>query len=391
MKCLLILLLAVFTTVLPSHVAGQDDQYLEIRSVIEEADSLNKSGKAELAKAKYKEAQTALLNLRKANPKWRAEMVSYRLEYVTEKLAAFTPPAASGETADVQKPKATGAAKPASAGNMEIKVTKAGAEPRSILKYRSKAGDMQGAVMIMTSSVSMGQNPDALATIKMPGMKMEMAASTRSVSPAGDVDYEIVISEVGLVDEAAANPQMVAAMKTTFSALQKLEITCRIADSGYVKKVDAKIPAGADPTTKGAIEQMKEAVSTGGLIFPAEPVGAGAKWEVKRKVKSQGANAERTTTYELTALDGDLATVKVVQVQRAGKQKIPNPMMPQMKADLVKMANKSTATISVDLTKLFPLQLSSDEHTDTTMSMDAGGQKQTMIMNNDTELRMESK
>ena len=45
-----------------------DDQYLQIYSLIQQADDLNASGKAALAKAKYQEALTAVEELQRGLP-----------------------------------------------------------------------------------------------------------------------------------------------------------------------------------------------------------------------------------------------------------------------------------------------------------------------------------
>src|ERR1019366_4931821 len=75
---------------LPAQADVGDDQYLQIYGLIQQADELNSSGKAALAKAKYQEAQTALKSFKTDYPTWNVKLVSYRLNYVTQKLAALS-------------------------------------------------------------------------------------------------------------------------------------------------------------------------------------------------------------------------------------------------------------------------------------------------------------
>src|SRR3972149_5891846 len=85
------IVLALFALAGPLQAQSPDDQYVAVMSAIEQADSLREASQTDSARAKYQEAQTALLNLKKNNPTWNVKVVSYRLNYVTEKIAALTP------------------------------------------------------------------------------------------------------------------------------------------------------------------------------------------------------------------------------------------------------------------------------------------------------------
>ena len=58
---------------------GPDDDYLAISSMVDEANSLNDSGKTVEAHAKYIEAERALVDFQKNNPLWNPSTVKYRL------------------------------------------------------------------------------------------------------------------------------------------------------------------------------------------------------------------------------------------------------------------------------------------------------------------------
>ncbi|MGI8966281.1 MAG: hypothetical protein ACR2H1_09385, partial [Limisphaerales bacterium] len=69
------------------HAEGPDDQYLQIYSLIQQADTLNQNGQGSVAVQKYLEAQNALTKLQSIYPNWNEKVVKYRLSYVAEKLA----------------------------------------------------------------------------------------------------------------------------------------------------------------------------------------------------------------------------------------------------------------------------------------------------------------
>jgi hypothetical protein len=164
-----------------------------------------------------------------------------------------------------------------------------------------------------------------------------------------------------------------------------------MSDRGVNKSTDVKATADLNPQARQAMDQMKDTFSNTGIALPEEPIGVGAKWEVKQKIKSQGMTIDQTTQYELLSIDGDTLKAKATITQSAGNQTIQNPAMPQMKMDLVKLSSTGSGEMTTDLRQLVPVQATIDMHSDTTMAMDAGGQKNEMSMKMSINIRMESK
>ncbi|MEO7296981.1 MAG: tetratricopeptide repeat protein [Verrucomicrobiota bacterium] len=81
--CLLLLTTAII------HAEGPDQEYVRIYNLINQGDSLKESGNVRAARENYEEAQTGLKKLRTNSPKWNETLTQYRLDYVTEKLAAM--------------------------------------------------------------------------------------------------------------------------------------------------------------------------------------------------------------------------------------------------------------------------------------------------------------
>ncbi len=79
-------LLALLCGSAVSRADGPDDEYVRIYNLIQQADALAEDGRGELARQKYAEAQTELDRVQKAYPGWNAQVVQFRLNYVTEKL-----------------------------------------------------------------------------------------------------------------------------------------------------------------------------------------------------------------------------------------------------------------------------------------------------------------
>jgi len=80
--------------------AEPEDQYLGICNLIREADLLLPVSRAQEALPRYHEAQEALQKLQKAFPDWNAELVGYRLGYLTNRIANLSNLSAKAGTPD---------------------------------------------------------------------------------------------------------------------------------------------------------------------------------------------------------------------------------------------------------------------------------------------------
>ncbi len=125
--------------------------------------------------------------------------------------------------------------------------------------------------------------------------------------------------------------------------------------------------------------------------LPEEAVGPGAKWEAKMPIKSQGMTIDQMATYEIVSLEEDHITAKITIAQRAANQKMQNPAMPAVKLDLTKMVGNGGGDLTLDLTKLIPTQATLESHSELSMNMNNAGQKQTMNMKLDLNVRIEAK
>jgi len=74
--------------VLTARGQSSEDQYVRIYNLIQQADTLNSNGQFAQALPKYLEAQSALKRLQKVSPEWNPKVVTFRLNYIAEKIDA---------------------------------------------------------------------------------------------------------------------------------------------------------------------------------------------------------------------------------------------------------------------------------------------------------------
>ena len=386
-----LVLLALFASLLPSRADDKEDEYLRIYDIVQSADTLNNASKFRPALAKYREADIALLTFKRSHPEWNPASVSYRLNYLAVKIAEVSdkianPAAATGALqGQGQSNPATGSSVP------EVKLLEPGAEPRKVLRLHPKSGDKQALELSMNPTMEAKVGEMANPPMKMPGMKVVLELTVKDVSSEGDIGYQTVFTDAAAADGAGADPQMAQAINSALGNLKGLAGVGTVSSRGFDKGTQFKAPADANPAMGQAFEQLKEIFANLAIPLPQEAIGPGAKWEARSQVKSQGITLQQTATYQLASIDGERAAIKSTTTQHAANQKIQNPMMPGMRADLTKMDATGTGDVSLLLTQVLPSNGTIDFHSEVDMSMNIGPQRQPMSMKADVSVTLGSK
>jgi hypothetical protein len=376
-----------------------DDQYLKVLSAVDQAEALEKAGKLDDAKTKYLAIHKALLAIKKADPTWKPNMVSHRLTEVEAKLTPTSPVeqsfSASAESASpktTSTPKAgTAATKPVEKSEPDVlKLVDAGREPRRALRFQPKVGDKHKTLMTTKIGMEMSMGGNAMPKMAMPIMKLPMDISVDAVAADGDISFTTTMGELELEATGDEMPGMADAMKAALGGAKGMTTSSVKNSRGVVKSADLKLAADASPQLRQSMEQMKDSLSGMSSPFPEEPIGIGAKWEYRQVLKSQGMTIKQASTYELVALEGNRAEVKITILQSAANQKISSPAMPGMKVDLDKMEGTSTGKAVVDLTRLLPVSGEVNSEADIKAGMNLGGQKQSMDMKTTSKTKLES-
>lgn len=387
--CLLLILLGAV-----AQAAGPDETYLKIFGVMDQADLLNDRGQTNAALAKYREAQTALLNLKKEYPSWNSKVVTFRLNYLAGKISALSaPPAPVSPEASSVTTDTTALGKPPAPlpAGMSVRLLAAGAAPREVLRMRVTPGAKETGVIVVKSSMGIGTMGMPIELMKLPAIRMTVGVLPKSVGDDGDINYEVVIEDADVEAETDTAPGVAEAMKASLTGIKGLVIACTISDRGISKSAEARIPPGAGAEARTGIATMKDAFSKSDFVLPHEAIGAGARWEVRQKIKSGGMTIDQTTVHQLVSIQDEVLITRGSAVQQAANQKISNPMLPQSVADVIKMTGSLTNTTTIRLTKLLPPQETREEHTETVLAATTDGQRQTLTIKTVTSSSVESK
>jgi tetratricopeptide (TPR) repeat protein len=107
---------------------GPDDQYISIYSLMQQADALQAGGQPREALAGYTQALAELQKFKKTFPNWGPEIVTYRLNYLTEAVNGLTAQMRTNSTA---APSATTAPVPAATNAAPLATNAVSAAPVS--------------------------------------------------------------------------------------------------------------------------------------------------------------------------------------------------------------------------------------------------------------------
>ena len=401
-----LLVLALLLAICPLAQADLgDDQYLQIYTLIQQADELNSNGEAGLAKAKYREAQTALKSFKTDYPNWNVKLVASRLNYLAQKLGdplEKSRPAA-GVSAGSNAPEAQAGAKaPASTSTTQVKLLDAGAEPRKVLRLHPTPGDKQVLLLNLKATLDTKMENAQPPPVKRPPMSgtldIPVEVTVKGVTDKGDITYEVVFRDSIVIEESeGAAPLDAKTKKIASDAVKEMSATGIVSSHGFSKGFQFKrTPSTGSQTALPATFRLLMDLMWDAFVqltppLPEEAVGAGAKWEVKAPAQLQGIKVDQTPSYELVSVQGEHLKIKGISALRAANQDIDNPIMRGMKMDLAGATGKIASELSLDADKLMPSSGTMDIHSELKQRVKAGAQTQAITMKRDVNLRIEAK
>jgi tetratricopeptide (TPR) repeat protein len=256
-----LLSLACFLLVLSfSHVHAQDDQYIKIYSLIQEADASHGSKQYAVAMAKYKEALELLQQFQRRYPDWNSNIVKYRLSFlgaVISEIAAKHPdslaPNAGG--AVTNRPALDSAAAETQAREAEAKLTVLQNQIRQLQSDNSlleeKLKEALRAQPATADPRAVARAEQEIRSLQKENSLLKVNLADRPVPAATAVDPKAVeqlkkeLSDANRKSREAA--ERVAALASEKATLQK--------------KLDSMIPAAWNLTNIEATQKALEAAN----------------------------------------------------------------------------------------------------------------------------------
>ena len=271
-----------------------------------------------------------------------------------------------------------------------LKLVEAGAEPRTALRFAPAAGTAEVATMTMTMKMEMDLQGQKIP-VAMPPFVMKMGVDITEVAANGDFTYKMALKEatVGEDTTGAVNGAVLDQMRGLIGKMQGLGGDATVNARGAIIKSSFVVPPEAPQELKQVMDSLQQSMGQISVPFPEEAVGVGAKWEVTTEVAQGGMKIGMVSKFELKSIEGNVVTIAHEIVQTAGAQVIQGPGMPEgTKATLLNLNGGGRGEGVFKLDGVLPTSFATAMTIALSMEVEAAGQKQSMAMKTDLDLKL---
>ncbi len=223
--------------------------------------------------------------------------------------------------------------------------------------------------------------------LKFPGMKMVFQVEV--VEAVGDaVRYQFELIDTGLTDTGGADPTLVKMAGAGLKKAIGLRGSAVVDKLGHIRDGALEIPAGLDPNMRVMMESMKSSMEQLSSPLPAEPLGDGARWELKQTLAQAGVSLEQVTTYALsTTKKGERVLTGEIR-QRADRQDVELPGVE--KAELIELEATGKSELKLDLGRLAPREGTVEIESKSQLEITVDGQTRGLISRGSLKLEIAS-
>jgi Flp pilus assembly protein TadD len=344
-------IVALLLSLSGARAEGPDDHYIRVYNLIQEADKLKSDGRPSEALPKYLEAQSALQQFQKGYPEWNAKVISFRLDYVTAKIATVSPrvpaPVAPAPASPGAKPSAPASAAPAQPAQPAPPVD----WEAQLTTLKEQVRQMQADKAILEAKLkeSLAVQPAAVdprelarAEEKIKGLVKEndllkvslaqekakplAAPDTKALEEARQAltDANGKLAEQAKTDSAlAVEKEALQARLKTSSAAAEAAADLR-AENQLLKKQVADLKAAPPPTAKAdeATRQLAQAQAQIAALQSDKELLRLDKIALENRVKQLAAAPETPATSPKSVKTADAARIKQLERERDDLQKL---------------------------------------------------------------------
>lgn len=258
-----------------------------------------------------------------------------------------------------------------------VKLLQAGAEPRLPLRIKVAKGLVEDLVMTMKMDMSLEMNGNPLPPTPVPGQQMTMQTRVLGVAANGDIDQEFVFTRIDVPDQDGIPETQIEMMRSMLKPMVGLKGTATVSERGVTRKLELEKKEGMSPLVERMLDGMSGSFQTFSFPLPEEPVGAGARWEVKHELEMQGIRLKQTAVYELGPMTGSVRQLRVTIEQTADEQTVSPPGLPPgARVQLRSMASQGKGEILLDVARVLPRSARIDTESDANMTLRIGAQEQ---------------
>lgn len=279
-------------------------------------------------------------------------------------------------------------ARPEALPPVAVRMLEPGAEPRRALRYELTAGAHETLRTEMRMSVALSMNEAPSAPAVLPPAIVVADLEVREVSDGGDVTYAFRVRDTEVQEAEGVAPESRAQLETELSSMVGLAGDASFDQRGLLSRLDVEAPAGASPSVRGVIDNLRSTFRNMVTPLPAEPIGVGGRWQVTTKIPTPSATFDQVATFTVRSIEGDSVTADVTVEQTAPRQRIDDPSVPPGATVTLESARGSAeGSVTFSLRSLAPTA-QSRVRTETVTSISSEGRQARMRMDIALEVSM---
>jgi hypothetical protein len=226
-----------------------------------------------------------------------------------------------------------------------------GSAPHRQIRFHPAVGSTFTTTLDLSQSFTVQANYYRFAPSNTAPVSLHLTSTVNAVDPDGTVHSSFTLSAV-TTDTSGVPAGGVAAVKAAVAVLEGRtgKIDMRPTGSLLAAKVDS---AGLPAVAQSVAEQIDNALHQLIVVFPTEPVGEGATWQVAFTAPSGGLTTTVVLDVALNHLTTDRIDLTVKYHQTAPLGPIPLSDAPAgAVAELVGLTVSGTGTQLADLTRV---------------------------------------
>ncbi len=191
-----------------------------------------------------------------------------------------------------------------------ISLVKAGAEPRTQLRYQPRFGFDQNVTMKVKSKLETTMMGRKMPMPEVPGLLVQMVIKIDHINDKGEMNLTALVTHVKVdPDEVKTPQQVIDAYNKMAATLNGSRATLTLGARGLlVDGPDVTLAAGADPKLAESVTSQFRSLA---IPLPEEAVGKGASWNMTQVDANKGAKTKIITTFTLKEVQGEMLKLQV--------------------------------------------------------------------------------
>lgn len=197
-----------------------------------------------------------------------------------------------------------------------VLVLDAGQEPRAPLRYKISHGTTTTATMDFgIASLATSSSGGAALTVT-PGVRLHIVSGPSLQGKRGATRFDVRIVKAEAIVPKGVDPAIAQDLNKSASVLNNVGGWVEVDDRGIIQRAELNDAAKrSDVPVRLLVMIINARTSLARVLLPAEPVGAGARWEARKDLTLYGFEVNQVDTYTLTEQVGDELKLNV-QIQQ---------------------------------------------------------------------------